>query len=231
MPDDSRSFHAVYKDPEMSSERFCAGCHQFNFVKDSDPFIQFEKSPAMQNTIQEHRGTFAHAGGMTCRSCHFKNGDHSLHGTAADDMRKQIQVAFELKRSRPTEGPFRLKARVRITNLGHAFPTGDLFRVFSLYAYDARGRELLKYDFRKEMRVVDRFLIKDTTLKPKPGKLHAGRELTFALRDRPTRCLAVYRLQGGVEPELMHELPLSILRRKYYDGPCDSNGFRTWKGD
>lgn len=135
-------------------------------------------------------------------------------------MRSRITASFAV--AGRARGSYQLRAGVRVPNLGHAFPTGDLFRILSIYVYNDAGEELLRYDFRKEVRVVDRHLISDTTLFPGSHDSVGQRTLHFQLKQFPARCLVTYRLQGAIEHELLGHLPLTVLRRNFYDGPCTS---------
>ncbi|MCB1303584.1 MAG: hypothetical protein KDK37_04880 [Leptospiraceae bacterium] len=249
-PDDyegreNQLFHPVQYDPGMRSESFCARCHQFNFVAKLHPILQYEDSPAMQNTVAEFRQHFR-GDGKNCVDCHYKDGSHSLRSqdkplsdrltlamrTVADggndrpsipaDQKSNANEQIAGKPGTTKKAPVRFDWSLRMDGLGHHFPTGDLFRILSLYAYDSRGRLLYRYDFRKEVRVVDRTLISDSTLRPQDGNYVAQKSRSVFLDGSPVRCELVYRLQGSIESEISKDFSPGVLRKTIYSGPCNT---------
>ena len=78
-------FHPVTFDPGLRSESFCAGCHQFNFVQELEPFVIYADDAVMQNTVQEflqHQKTMP-ANSKGCVDCHFEP-DHNLASNNGD---------------------------------------------------------------------------------------------------------------------------------------------------
>ncbi len=109
----------------FADSRACAGCHEF-------PFPGRETSPKlgdqMQRTISEH--AFSAEASVSCASCHMPvvdgpHGKHKSHTFGGGADPSWIRTALDVRASR--EG-----ARVTITlapgHVGHAVPTGDLFR-------------------------------------------------------------------------------------------------------
>lgn len=224
-------FHPVSYDPQMKSEDFCATCHQFNFVQELEPFVIYEtENMPMQNTVAEYKHwkenyeSVTGKTAKTCTNCHFSEKDHGLKSDAKSDLKEKLIVDLKTEKG-PGENHYKLSFKIRLNNLGHHFPTGDLFRILTVYAYDRSGSEIYRYDFRKEVRVVDRKVMRDTTLKPAPGKLYAERAVAGRLYTEPVRCEIVYRLQGSIEPEIIHDFEPGILRQILYSGPCSQAGF------
>ncbi|MCB1171562.1 MAG: hypothetical protein KDK25_14545 [Leptospiraceae bacterium] len=242
-------FHPVRHDPGLKSEDFCAGCHQFNFVQSLEPFAVYENEHPMQNTVAEfkrYRRAHEETGTDSCVACHFKDKGHDLKSGAEPDLSRKIELSIESEtvwenrpsdfgppsgelprgpsarsQARPLAGRIRIRWHVNIPQIAHHFPTGDLFRILSLYAYDSGGKEIFRYDFRKEVRVLDRHVLKDTTLKPKPGKTNAEGTVEAFLESIPARCEMVYRLQGNIEPRIAPHFEPGILRKVLYSGPCN----------
>jgi hypothetical protein len=104
----------------------CAGCHEFEFP---DRAIR-ERPEWMQRTVSEHRDSpFAE---QSCASCHMplargKNGSHRTHDFSSTRSPSALAAAVEVTARRTGDGG-RVVLDVRTNRVGHAFPTGDLFR-------------------------------------------------------------------------------------------------------
>ena len=99
----------------------CAGCHQFAFPASS----RRPTGTLMQSTVDEHAAS-RHAG-RTCASCHLAGGDHSLASTRDPQAWRD---ALAVRSQRVADGvALELKPR----GVGHALPTGDLFRRLALH--------------------------------------------------------------------------------------------------
>ncbi|MEQ8350786.1 MAG: multiheme c-type cytochrome [Leptospiraceae bacterium] len=218
-------FHPVTYDPGLGRETFCAGCHQFNFVDKLEPFVVYANDMAMQNTVAEfteHRKTLPSNLKKQCVDCHFSP-EHQLKTAIQTSSTPEIELTLKLERLyQKTEktNNYRLTWSIQMNNLGHHYPTGDLFRILTLYAYDSSGNEVYRYDFRKEVRVIDRALVRDTTLKPEAGSMIARRNSEVFLSVPAKRCELVYRLQGSIEPKIHSEFETGVLRKTLYSGPC-----------
>ena len=216
-------FHPVRVDKGLADGEFCAGCHQFNFVHHLEPFAIYEGDEhPMQNVVREMASTNGALYPDGCVSCHYQAGNHSLKSEGKATLREKLHVKFALEQTNNGER-HQLNVHVAMPRLAHHFPTGDLFRILSVVALNRSGAELYRYDFRKEVRVVDRALLQDTTLKPEANEPGASRTLTARLHERPTRCLVEYRLQGAIDSEIEADFHNpEILREIVYDGPCES---------
>jgi hypothetical protein len=135
------ALHPVFADARLATPAACASCHQFDFPKESHQLLP----QAMQDTLGEHARS-RHAA-APCQSCHMPlvdgpSGRHKSHAfsvvSSPEMIRKAARVTAERLDART--------ARVEIVadRVGHAFPTGDMFRRLEvrLEALDARGRLL-----------------------------------------------------------------------------------------
>ena len=116
--------HAITVDATFATDAVCARCHQFLF-----PDGQRRTTPQLfQRTMNEHAASpFA---ATSCADCHLpKSNGHRSHALASSRDPRAIKAAVKIEARRATSGP---AGRVVITlatqGVGHAFPTGDLFR-------------------------------------------------------------------------------------------------------
>jgi len=123
--------HAVTRDPRFASVAACARCHEFEFP---DRVLRAEPE-WMQRTVAEHAlSAFTVA---PCATCHMP-----LVITAAERHRshrfQQGRDEEILRRSVAIAAKRLDAARIQLTlsprNVGHAVPTGDLFRRLELSA-------------------------------------------------------------------------------------------------
>lgn len=146
--------HPVLRPASFADERACAGCHEFRFPDAEAPNGQAPDAEAakaeddsvvaatlMQRTLWEHeRSPFADT---SCADCHMPEvGDgadrHRDHRFTHDDAR--LRAALVATASRPQ--PDRVVLELAPVGVGHAFPTGDLFRRLELKieTVDTSGR-------------------------------------------------------------------------------------------
>lgn len=132
-----RAEHAVRASADFVHVAGCASCHEFDFA--SRPGL------AMQSTVSEHaRSRFADRG---CGECHMRevgegrerHTDHAFAASRDPDMLRAAVIA-EAERIDAE----RIRIRLAPGEIGHAFPTGDLFRRLLVVAeaYDADGDKL-----------------------------------------------------------------------------------------
>ena len=127
-----RAPHALRRTPEFSTDQACLGCHEFSAPdarRGSDRLM-------MQRTGTEHRRSGSAT--QTCQSCHMPPtaGErvHRGHGFPASGEARMLRGAASIDARRVQErGPEgELRELVVVTlvarGVGHAFPTGDLFR-------------------------------------------------------------------------------------------------------
>lgn len=207
--------HPVRIDKNLRSEKFCAGCHQFNFPAEIKPVVVYQHQPPMQNVVEEHLSLRKYYSDKHCADCHFKAADHSLHQTAGQDMREKFSITVK---KGGKKNPHSVNYALRTPPIGHHFPTGDLFRAVKLTIYGARGNVLYREEFRKEVRVVDQELVSDTTLRPpKVGEV-ASVSKTVELAGEAARCELSYHLQANIESTLAKEGSLKPYIREL--APC-----------
>ncbi len=131
-------------DPSMATVDACAGCHQFDFPDEVDLGLE-PSNAAMQITLTEWVASPAGAEGRACQSCHMAaddrgSGGASDHGFAVMGRPDMIRgaVAFDVE-ARAEDGATVVEVTLRAHDVGHAVPTGDLFRQLRLRAEASDG--------------------------------------------------------------------------------------------
>ncbi len=130
--------HPLARSPEFSGAQACAGCHEFDFPTSR----RHAAGHRMQLTLTEHaRSGYAELG---CADCHMPaifddTGRHRDH--RFDVSRNPPLLRAALSASAERLGPDKLRLALTPVAVGHALPTGDLFRRLELRveALDARG--------------------------------------------------------------------------------------------
>lgn len=143
-PKKAEAAHDYLAEPQLASARFCESCHEFNFPSaDSKPeagaHFRYSDLP-MQATYSEWLASgFS---GTTCQQCHLLAGSNQSHRFPGGHDTKLLAQAIRLEAERNTEG--KLRVRIFTIGVGHAFPTGDLFRTLrvSLYSGTKPVREI-----------------------------------------------------------------------------------------
>ncbi len=113
--------HPLAREAVFASPAACAGCHEFEF-----PDRHRRVTPLlMQSTLSEHAKS-PHAA-KRCASCHMPIvSGHRSHAFVASRDAAAIRAAVRIDAVRAGDG-----VTITLTasdTLGHAFPTGDLFR-------------------------------------------------------------------------------------------------------
>ncbi len=120
--------HQVVRDPAFSAEDACASCHQFRF-----PDVRGRiRDEWMQSTITEHARS-PHAS-TPCASCHMPwkgqgQGRHRSHAFALTRDPAALARALSVRVAREGAG---VRFSLAPQGVGHAMPTGDLFRRIAL---------------------------------------------------------------------------------------------------
>jgi hypothetical protein len=123
--------HEVLGDARLGAELACGGCHDFPF-----PGPPGEAPRPMQDTLGEHRRSAAAA--TPCQGCHMLSvpsrggGTHKSHAFRVQGDRAFLARAVVVESAALGEGEMRLSLRPGA--IGHAFPTGDLFRQVEIRA-------------------------------------------------------------------------------------------------
>ena len=118
--------HPVRGDARLAGEGACAGCHEFDFPTAAPT----SNGAPMQGTVSEHQAS-AHAS-ESCQKCHMakvrgeggklhKSHDFKVVGDVA-----MLRSAVKAKAARTTERE--VTVTLAAQNVGHDFPTGDLYR-------------------------------------------------------------------------------------------------------
>lgn len=132
--------HAYVIRPEFKDERMCESCHEFNFPTAATAMNEGEKfrytAQAMQSTVEEYRAS-GYFGRVTCQGCHLFPGTADSHsfpgGHALERLQRDLRI--EIARSDANHITVKLYAQ----GIGHAFPTGDLFRTLRVRLADTGG--------------------------------------------------------------------------------------------
>jgi hypothetical protein len=135
--------HPVFADTRWATASACSGCHQFDFPKSSRQVVP----QAMQSTAHEHE--LSRFADIPCQSCHMPVVGEGLSLHRSHDF--SVLGNPDLIRGAATVEATRVAAdRVAVTitarSVGHAFPTGDMFRRLEVRAEsrNARGDTLAR---------------------------------------------------------------------------------------
>lgn len=120
--------HAVLRDARFGAEGACVGCHDFAFPDG----VARRHSEPMQATVAEHRAS--PWASFSCAACHMERAadGHRRHDFAASRSPARIRAAATASAARL--GPGTLRVHLVVGDVGHAFPTGDLFRRLTVSA-------------------------------------------------------------------------------------------------
>lgn len=152
--------HPVVRDPRFSSGAACASCHEFPFP-DAGVRGSIE---LMQSTHTEHaRSPFSET---SCAGCHMpivsaggspgRSRRSHVFAASRDPVILRNAIRVDARRTGPTS----LRITITPQGVGHAFPTGDLFRRLEVLAealgpdnlVKARDARYLARRFRAERR-------------------------------------------------------------------------------
>ncbi|HEY0133959.1 MAG TPA: multiheme c-type cytochrome [Nannocystis sp.] len=126
--------HALLRGGEFAVSGACASCHEFDFPVSR----QHPPGRKMQRTASEHaRSEFADVG---CAACHMASTQGRRdHRFAASRDPELLRAAISVEARRA--GADLVQLRLAPVGVGHAFPTGDLFRRIELRveARDSHG--------------------------------------------------------------------------------------------
>lgn len=132
--------HPVRADARFAQSEYCAGCHQFNFPAESVAGgALFDTHAPMQDTFGEWQRSSHGQRGTQCQDCHMpwrtapdgaRYRSHDFTG-ARDPALLSRSARVETTATRDGNAVI-VRARVVPTDVGHAFPTGDLFRRLEL---------------------------------------------------------------------------------------------------
>lgn len=109
--------------PRLAPAKRCEACHQFEFPEPQDA--------PMQGTAEEHAASPARDKG--CESCHMtRAGDHQDHRFRVQGDPAILQRALAVEAAPGAQRSVRVTLRAK--DVGHAVPTGDMFRRLEVHA-------------------------------------------------------------------------------------------------
>ena len=122
---------AIVRSAEFASPHACATCHEFAFPDN----LGRARPELMQSTLSEHAASpFAQT---PCAGCHMPMVDgHRSHAFAASRSDAALKRALSVEATR--KGPL-LQLTLELNGVGHALPTGDLFRRLRIEAEHIGG--------------------------------------------------------------------------------------------
>lgn len=134
--------HEHRQTPSLSDPTFCAACHEFSGHDVRDGVTTMNDLP-MQSTFTEWQSwTKATGDTRTCQDCHMPGGRHDFVGTAPAMLRDALVVAVER-----VDGHAEVVLASR--EVGHRYPTGDVFRHLTVHAVvDGQRQVLLRLERR-----------------------------------------------------------------------------------
>jgi len=118
--------HSVVRDPAFATPVACAACHEFDFPEGASHGAPEQ----MQSTVSEH--ATSPLSGTSCIDCHMprtptpRRPGHRSHVFAASRDTSTLRAAVRVRSERLS--PSTVKLTLTPGDVGHAFPTGDLFR-------------------------------------------------------------------------------------------------------
>jgi Cytochrome c554 and c-prime len=175
--------HALSRDARLDGNAACSGCHEFAF-----PDRTARSRPElMQATVSEHARSAESS--SACANCHMPLSEHGAaphksHAFTGGHDAELVRSAVSVTAERTLDG-----ARVTLTprQVGHAFPTGDLFRRVEVSA-EALGSEW------QVVASANRYLARHWQRLPSPF----GVVLRGVVRDdRPLEAAVVVELELG----------------------------------
>lgn len=121
--------HAVVREPAFATARACNGCHEFSFP---------DGHGLMQSTASEHAQSAYES--VPCASCHMPRDakGHRGHAFASSRSPGAIRAAVTVRAHRIDAT--RVQLQLSPNRVGHALPTGDMFRRIEVVA-DVVGPE------------------------------------------------------------------------------------------
>ena len=128
---EDRAPHPIRRDPTFAAAGACAGCHQFEF-----PGARPERE-LMQTTIDEHRRSSQAS--RPCADCHMQEvAGRRSHAFIASREPARMRRAVTIEAVRPRADEVVITLELDTDVIGHALPTGDLFRRIAVEAISTR---------------------------------------------------------------------------------------------
>lgn len=140
--------HPVERSAALQSASYCGACHQFGFLALPRGKPGRFESPNLQQTTHEEWATSSFGQqGLTCQRCHMPavqraggrpGRDHRFWGRHAEMIEGAVTVAVQVKKAVGKKLVF--QADLTAAGVGHAVPTGDLFRRVDWLLYAPGGK-------------------------------------------------------------------------------------------
>lgn len=133
--------HSYIADERVGDERFCEGCHEFNFPTAATAMreghaLHYTEQP-MQSTVSEYRSS-AFYGNVTCSGCHLFPYTQESHAFPGGHAIERLKKDLRIEVSRVSPGHIALK--IFASGVGHSLPTGDLFRTLRVRIIDPASK-------------------------------------------------------------------------------------------
>lgn len=114
--------HPLRREPRFVTADACVNCHQFGFPDNRRRAVP----EAMQRTIAEHAASPRAA--TTCAECHMRDETGArTHAFVGSRAATYVRGALDVTAAR-TSDAIEIRVAARSEVVGHAVPTGDLFR-------------------------------------------------------------------------------------------------------
>jgi hypothetical protein len=149
--------HATRRDARLLSSAFCGSCHQFDFPRPrAGQPVRYHPGQPLQNTLVEW--TQSRYADRACQDCHMPRvaaaglgtRSHRSHAFRTFEDRVLMARAVVVKaNARRRGGELHVTVSIAPGEIGHGFPTGDMFReaVLTVRAGAAQRRQVLRRYF------------------------------------------------------------------------------------
>ncbi len=143
--DSEREFERGPEGRSGHSAGSCGACHQFRFFTalDLDPRQIPYAAGWLQDTVGEWARSDAGRAGISCQQCHMPEiGGHRSHRFPGMYDRELVANAVLVEvRAQRHGGQIVIDATISAGEIGHSFPTGDLFReaIFRVWTEEAES--------------------------------------------------------------------------------------------
>jgi hypothetical protein len=165
--------HAIVRDARFATAAACAACHEFAFPTERGR----DDGELMQSTIREHART--PGAGDGCADCHMPRGasGRRSHAFVASREPAVLRAAVGVDVARASASTVHVTLTPR--GVGHALPTGDLFRRLEVtaevagadHASLAQASRHLARHWRPKRGGVGRALVRDDRLTVAPASI------------------------------------------------------------
>ena len=197
--------HPLKRDARLSGDAACIRCHEFAF-----PDGKWRREPDyMQLTISEHRASpYAD---ISCTDCHMprvlgaSGRPHRSHAFLAGHDQQTVRAALQVEAARSGDA---VVLRLTPQRVGHALPTGDLFRriVLTLTTEGEPHRRLEQRDLMRQLGNEQPFPGHPVRVVQGDDRLTGQTEHRFALPPRAAQLPVRWRVtyQRVVVPGSLH---------------------------